>query len=309
MEIDKPKFWQNKKSFFSIILLPLTFLVLVAIFLKKKISNQKKFNIPVLCIGNIYIGGTGKTPLSMMIADELKNIGKKPVIIKKFYKNQNDEHLLIKKKTISLISEKSRKNAINLAEKQYDLAILDDGFQDYGIKKDLSILCFHSEQLIGNGFVFPSGPLRENFNSIKRAQIIIINGQENLVFEKKIYNINANIQLFYSNYILNDYEKYKNTNILAIAGIGNPNNFFNLLLENGLKIKKTFAFPDHYEFNKKELSKIIDHAKKNSYTILTTEKDFLRIEKYKLPEINYCSIDLKIKEKEKLISLIKKIYD
>ena len=267
MEIDKPKFWQNKKSFFSIILLPLTFLVLVAIFLKKKISNQKKFNIPVLCIGNIYIGGTGKTPLSMMIADELKNIGKKPVIIKKFYKNQNDEHLLIKKKTISLISEKSRKNAINLAEKQYDLAILDDGFQDYGIKKDLSILCFHSEQLIGNGFVFPSGPLRENFNSIKRAQIIIINGQENLVFEKKIYNINANIQLFYSNYILNDYEKYKNTNILAIAGIGNPNNFFNLLLENGLKIKKTFAFPDHYEFNKKELSKIIDHAKKNSYTI------------------------------------------
>ena len=100
MEIDKPKFWQNKKSFFSIILLPLTFLVLVAIFLKKKISNQKKFNIPVLCIGNIYIGGTGKTPLSMMIADELKNIGKKPVIIKKFYKNQNDEHLLIKKKKI-----------------------------------------------------------------------------------------------------------------------------------------------------------------------------------------------------------------
>ena len=309
MKINKPKFWHREKSFLSIILLPVTFFVLIIIFFKKKISNLEKFNIPVLCVGNIYIGGTGKTPLSILITNELKNIGKNPVIIKKFYKNQKDEHLLIKKKTGALIAEKCRKFAINLAKRQYDLAILDDGFQDYGVKKDLSILCFHGEQLIGNGLVFPSGPLRESFNSVKRAQIIIINGEKNLEFEKKILNINANIKLFYSNYVLLDCEKYKNKNILALAGIGNPDNFFNLLLKNELKVKKTFAFPDHYEFNKRELGKIIDHAKKNNYIILTTEKDFLRIEKYKLTEINYCSIDLKIAEKEKLIGLVEKIYD
>ena len=309
MKITKPNFWQKPRSFMSIILFPITFIVLIIIFIKKKIHKEIKFNIPVLCIGNIYIGGTGKTPLSIFLAKELKNLKIKPVIIKKFYKNHEDEHLLIKKKNIPLISNVRRDKAILLAENEFNLAILDDGFQDYKIVKNMSIICFHHKQLIGNGYVFPSGPLRESINSINRAQIAIINGDKNIKFESKLLKINSNIKIFYSKYKLINQEKFENKDILAFAGIGNPNNFFDLLSSEGLKIRHTISYPDHYNFQKEEILKIMKYAQKNKYTILTTEKDYLRIEKYKLPEINFCSIDLNIFKKEELLKLIESIYD
>ena len=309
MKITKPNFWQKPRSFMSIILFPITFIVLIIIFIKKKIHKEIKFNIPVLCIGNIYVGGTGKTPLSIFLAKELKNLKIKPVIIKKFYKNHEDEHLLIKKKNIPLISNVRRDKAILLAENEFNLAILDDGFQDYKIVKNMSIICFHHKQLIGNGYVFPSGPLRESINSINRAQIAIINGDRNIKFESKLLKINSNIKIFYSKYKLINQEKFENKDILAFAGIGNPNNFFDLLSSEGLKIRHTISYPDHYNFQKEEILKIMKYAQKNKYTILTTEKDYLRIEKYKLPEINFCGIDLNISKKEELLKLIESIYD
>ena len=309
MKIYKPFFWNKPKSIVALILLPISFLLLIFIFFKKNILKAKKFNIPVLCIGNIYIGGTGKTPLSLTIFDELRFLGKKPVIIKKFYKNHKDEHSLIKKRGASLISEKNRINSIRLAEKEFDLAILDDGFQDYQIKMDLSILCFHSNQLIGNGFIFPAGPLRESVSAIKRAHIVVINGKKNFEFEERLKKINSKICIFYSKYKLVNFENFKNKDILAFAGIGNPENFFDLLKENGLKVKKTISFPDHYDFKKEEILEIIEKAKRQNYTIVTTEKDFLRIKKYDFPQISSCNIDLEIMKKSEFINLIKKIYD
>ena len=309
MKIYKPFFWTKPRSFITLILLPITFLVFIFILLKKIINKAEKFNIPVVCIGNIYMGGTGKTPLSLLLAEELRILGKKSVIIKKFYKDHKDEHLLIKKRGIPLIVEKSRANSLKLAEKEFDIAILDDGFQDYKIIKDLNILCFHSKQLIGNGYIFPSGPLRERLSAVRRAQIVVINGEKNLIFENKLKKINSKINIFYSKYKLVNQEDFKNKNILAFAGIGNPENFFNLLIESGLNIKKTIPFPDHYDFNKKEILEIIEKAKKQNYTILTTEKDFLRIKNFNFSEIYSCNIILEITKKSELIALIKKIYD
>ena len=208
-----------------------------------------------------------------------------------------------------MISNVRRDKAILLAENEFNLAILDDGFQDYKIVKNMSIICFHHKQLIGNGYVFPSGPLRESINSINRAQIAIINGDKNIKFESKLLKINSNIKIFYSKYKLINQEKFENKDILAFAGIGNPNNFFDLLSSEGLKIRHTISYPDHYNFQKEEILKIIKYAQKNKYTILTTEKDYLRIEKYKLPEINFCGIDLNISKKEELLKLIESIYD
>ena len=259
----KPKFWDNKNKIFSILLLPISALIQLLLKFKKNISVAKKFNIPIICVGNIYIGGTGKTPLSINIANELKNSFTNVVIIKKFYKNQKDEHILINEKSGSLITNFTRIKALEEAEKKGSkVAILDDGFQDYTIKKDLNILCFNNRQLIGNGFTFPSGPLRESFNSIKSAQIIVINGEENKVFEKKIYEVSKGIKIYYSKYIPLNIDEFKNKKLFAIAGIGNPNNFFELLTENGLKVEKSISFPDHYAFNKNELEKIIHYSKK-----------------------------------------------
>ena len=127
-------------------------------FLKKKLTKINHFKIPVICIGNIYVGGTGKTPSSILLAKELVNLGKKPVILRKHYNNHDDEYNLIKNNFKNLIVSKNRVVAMKEAEKSnFDTAILDDGFQDFSIKKDLNIICFNSNQLIGNGFVIPSG--------------------------------------------------------------------------------------------------------------------------------------------------------
>ena len=116
------------------------------------------------------------------------------------------------------------------------MAILDDGFQDYSIKKNLNILCFNSNQLIGNGMTLPAGPLRESINAVKKTQIVLINGSKNKLFEDKILSISNKVKIFYSKYLPENIEEFKNKNLLAFAGIGNPSNFFKLLSDNNLSI-------------------------------------------------------------------------
>ena len=309
MIINKPKFWDTK-NFLSSMLEPLSWIVKLLIIIKKKSTTSIKFNIPIICVGNIYIGGTGKTPLSIFLAKELKKIGKKPVIIKKFYKEHFDEQELIKYKFEDIILEKNRSEGINQAIKEgFDIVILDDGFQDYKIIKNLNILCFNSNQLIGNGKVIPAGPLREEFNEIKRANIIVINGEKNLNFEKKVFDVNKTANIFYLNYKPKNIDKFKNKKILAFAGIGNPSNFFELLKKYKLDVKKTISFPDHYFLNKRQLTEIISDAQKGNCEILTTEKDFFRIKDFKLNQINYLEVELELENKEEFLKKISEIHD
>ncbi len=307
MKFLKPKFWNTKNNIFSIMLWPISILFYFIIFLRRVYTQSNKFKIPVICIGNIYVGGTGKTPLSIEIAKELIILNKRPAIIKKFYKNQKDEHSMIQEKTNCLVLENNRVQAIKKAEREnFELAILDDGFQDHTIQKDLNILCFNNKQLIGNGLMFPAGPLRENLNSLKKAQIIIINGKKDEEFEKKIYNISKNIKIFYSEYIPENIEKFKNKNLYAFAGIGNPDNFFELLTEYNLNVKKKIGFPDHYELSDEELDNMIKESNENNLEIITTEKDFYRHKDRGFNKLKYLKIKLKICEKNKLINEILK---
>ena len=241
MKIIKPKFWEKKQSYFLYFITCFLFLQII-IKIKNKFISPQSYKLPIICVGNIYLGGTGKTPLVIEIAKELKKKNK-PAIIKKFYSEHFDEHELINKNVNCLITDKSRRKAIKSAEeKNYDIVILDDGFQDHSIKKDLNILCFNSRQLIGNGMTLPSGPLRESINSVKGSQIIIINGDKNENFEKKILDISKNIKIFYSKYLLTEDSSFKNKNVFAFAGIGNPSNFFYILEKNNFNIKKNLFF-------------------------------------------------------------------
>ena len=305
MKIFKPKFWDKKKNIISILLLPISLTLQLVIFLMKKITFKYNCNIPIICVGNLYLGGTGKTPLSISLASEFSKIGKKPAIIKKFYSNQYDEHNLINTYTNYLFLDKKRINAIRMAERKgHDVAILDDGFQDYSIKKDLNILCFNSKQLAGNEMTIPSGPLRESLNSIKSSQIVIINGNRNLSFEEKIAGISNKIKIFYTKYVPVNIAEFKNKKLYAFAGIGNPANFFDLLVNNNLDLQKKLEFPDHYEFEKIEIEKMIKESSKNGYDIITTEKDFLRIKKFGFKNINFLKLKLEILEKEKMMKSI-----
>ena len=310
IKINKPKFWDKKIGFFAILLFPLSLVLNCLIFLKKKIVKVRKFKIPVVCIGNIYIGGTSKTPTSILLAKELSRLGKKPVILRKYYRNHNDEYNLIKNNFKNLIVDKNRLAGLKKAEESdFDIALLDDGLQDYKIDKSQTIVCFNSNQLVGNGLVLPAGPLRETLYALKNVDIVLINGDKVQNFENKILSINKRIEIFYSFYKPLNLEEFKNKKLLAIAGIGNPENFFQIIEKNNLKITKKITFPDHYEISRNEIQNIINEAKNNDFQIIMTEKDYFKVNKYELGKINYLKVNLEIYEKERLLNKIKSLYD
>ena len=310
MKLFKPKFWKSNKNFFTVLLIPLSLITWIYIILKKTFIQKVKFNIPVICVGNIFIGGTGKTPLSIHIARKLSENGKNPAIVRKYYKSHKDEHKMIISYYNKLILNLNRSKGIYEAlEKGYDAVILDDGFQDYKIKKNLSIICFNSNQLIGNGYLFPSGPLRESLGSLRNANILIINGDKSLDFEQKILKIQKDLKIYYSNYKPLNIQEFKNKKLLAISGIGNPENFFKILKDNQMNIQKKMVYPDHYEFTKNEMLKIIEYAKKNDFQIVMTEKDYYKIKDFSLENIKYLKVKLEIEKEEEFIKNVMKAYD
>ena len=306
MKIKKPKFWDRKyHTFFSLILWPLSFIYQIIVLIKKSTTNKKKFSIPTICVGNIYIGGTGKTPLSIKIWEIFKN-DNSPVIIKKNYKNHKDEVDLIKKYSKIIVTGK-RSDGINKAiEKKFGLVIMDDGYQDFEIKKNLNILCFNGEQQIGNGQTIPSGPLRENLKSLKDCQIVMINGKKNLEFEEKLKKYNDKIKFFYFNYVLKNPNEFKNRKLICFAGIGNPENFFELLKANHLNIIKEISFPDHYNYTQKKLDDLLNLEKKYNAKLVTTEKDYLRISSFHRRSFGMIPIKVNIDDEENFVQMIRK---
>ena len=305
MNFKKPEFWDySRLSFWSVILYPFSIIFLLVSLLVRLFKVEKKFPIPIICVGNIYVGGTGKTPLALEIFKIIKSNEKNPGFIKKDYDYLYDEIQMLKK-IGETFTNKNRKKAISsLILSGHDVAILDDGFQDFSIKKDFSILCFNSKQLVGNGFIIPSGPLRESFSSIKNADCIFINGDRNLEFENKIKGVNKNIKIFYSTYKIKNPDKFKNKKVVAFAGIGNPSNFFNLLKKNNINIKKTFSFPDHHNYSDKDYNYLLK-LKEQDILLVTTEKDYSRLNDKMKKSFEYVEIDLEIENKIEFINLIK----
>ena len=147
MKLFKPKFWDNSKTFiFPILLLPLTILIYLIGSCKKSVIKKHLFSIPVICIGNIYLGGTGKTPFSIKLFSILQNLKKNPVFIRKKYESFQDE-VSLQKQIGPVYENNKRTDAIKEAiQNKADIVILDDGFQDFSINKNLSIICFNEKQ-------------------------------------------------------------------------------------------------------------------------------------------------------------------
>ena len=178
MNFKKPNFWKTL-NFYSLVFLPLTLITLIVNLLKNLIIKQKKFNIPIICVGNIFVGGTGKTPLSIYLFNLLNKNKKNPAIIKKYYGDHIDEILLIKKKVSSIFFNKDRGKSIIQAERnKHNVVIMDDGLQDKSIKKNLSIICFNSNEAMGNNLLLPAGPLREPLKNKEEYLVVLINGKK-----------------------------------------------------------------------------------------------------------------------------------
>tara|TARA_B100000427_G_scaffold105954_1_gene87924 strand:- start:7330 stop:8253 length:924 start_codon:yes stop_codon:yes gene_type:complete len=303
MKIKKPKFW-NEKNILSYFLYPISFLTLI-INQIKKFSNKKKFLLKTICVGNIYLGGTGKTSLSIMINKILKK-KYKTVFVKKFYKDQIDEQNQLKSNG-NLISDEKREYALKTAQDlNYEVAILDDGLQQKNINYDLSITCFNSSAGIGNGFLLPAGPLRENISALKSYDAVFINGEKkNIKLNYSIKKINSNIEIFEAKYEATNLKKInRNKNFLIFSGLGNPQEFENTLKKYKFKIKEKIIFPDHYNFSNSEIKKLKNVAKNKKLEILTTEKDYFRLSKKNKKNIKFLKVDLRVINKKRFIKFL-----
>ena len=308
MKFLKPKFWDKKQiSLFSILFSPITLFVKLLNFFKRIFTKNHRFSIPVICVGNIYLGGTGKTPLCIELFSILKSLHRNPVFIRKKYESFQDEINLLKQ-IGPTYEDKKRINAINNAiQSKADVAILDDGFQDFSVNKNLSLVCFNEKQWIGNGLTIPSGPLREGLSALKRANCVIINGDKNTDIENRIFSNNKEIKIFYTKYKVQNVGEFKNKKVIGFAGIGNPVNFFNLLKHHNIDILEEISFPDHYNYFDKELENLINKAKENNTILLTTEKDYLRIDDSYKKNINFLKIAVEIENRNQFIEEIKKV--
>ncbi len=326
-----PEFWFKNKSLYKYLFFPLTFFWKSGFYFKKKISKHEIFPIPIICIGNIIMGGGGKTPLAMAIAKDFKKIGKKVHIIYKAFNTRlnnkalevkkntspnivGDEPILASSVTRTWISNRRRDSIECAMKNQADLILLDDGFQDFSIKKDFSLLTINNLQGFGNGFLFPSGPLREEIKKgLERANCIFFYGNKK-TFNKLVPNYKKPVFFVKTKANKKKLSELYNKKYLAFAGIAHPNNFFDILKSNKVKVIKKYYFSDHKKYNDKELERIIKEAEKRNLHIITTEKDYVKIPKKYKKKVNFFPIEIeydskqfiKLLEKENICSLLKK---
>ena len=314
MKLKKPQFWDYKKpNIIAYFLWPISITLQLLNSFKKIFISKKKFkNIKTICIGNIYIGGTGKTSLSLKVYEILSQKKFKTCFIKKDYIDQLDEQKILEKKG-KLFKSKKRLFALkNAISENYEVAIFDDGFQDETINYDLKFVCFNNLNWIGNGLTIPSGPLRENFRNIKNCNHIFINGDlENIDnIKKKILETNPKVNIHIGKYVPENLEKFNiNEKYLVFSGIGNHKTFLSMLKKNNFNIIKDIEFPDHYNYSKKDINKIISISKDYNCKILTTEKDFFRSKNYMSNKIEFISSRLEVLNEEKLFEALTKIYE
>ena len=294
MKVNKPLFW-NKINWISVLLYPLS-LITFLINIIKKISHKKNYKIKSICIGNLYVGGTGKTPLSIKINNILKK-KYKTVFIKKKYSNQTDEQNILNSYG-NLICTTYRDTALKIGQKKkYNVAILDDGLQEKKIHYDISVVCFNSSDGIGNGMLIPAGPLREAISEIKNYDIVFLNGEKsNKKLKKYLKKINNKLKIFEGKYVPTNLASFNlKNNFLFFCGLGNPSEFERTLKKYKFKIKEKLIYPDHYNFTQSDIFNLKKLAKKRKLNIITTEKDYLRLNKRNRNNINFLKIDLNIK--------------
>lgn len=314
-----PEFWYED-SFLSRILSPLS-----AVYRLGNAINQNRkeeaynSNLPVLCVGNVSVGGSGKTPAVISIVKTLKEEGlvQNPVILTRGYGGSIKEATIVEPETHSfheigdeafLLSQaaktiicKNRAEGAKLAEKEGgDLIVMDDGLQNPTLHKDMSILMVDSKTGFGNQRLLPAGPLREPINdAFVKSDIIIISGQQELDFHfpQDKFVTRAVIK---NSCVPDISRKY-----VAFAGLGYPEKFLITLKDLGLDIVHWKGFPDHHVYSRRHIQRLVDIAKKENAQLITTEKDYVRIPTAFLDQIITLPVDMYFEEKEKILDLLK----
>ncbi len=313
------KIWYKEvyyANFASLFLIPLSWIYISLFYLRASFYKNKKFNIPIICIGNINIGGTGKTSTLLTLIEEIKKKEKRVSVLLRGYgsKNKTIFYKVSKSDTFDKVGDEAllyancvptyittnRTLAIEkiINEKQTDIILLDDGFQDRSFYKDKTLLTVNGKRGFGNKMCLPAGPLRELIRpALKSAQFVVMVGDDLHNITKK-YDFD-NLEFYKAN--IKAVDVFDKKSYLAFSGIGNNDGFFDTLKNKGYNVIKKKSFPDHHKFTRKDLERLLDNAKKENLSLITTEKDYVRIPKDYRKNIHCFKIKLEMPNVEKLI--------
>lgn len=296
MPLKAPRFWQKERALLGRILSPLgRFYAWIVRCRIKKIKPYES-KIPVVCVGNLVVGGVGKTPLAVSIAEYFKMNGMKPVFLTRGYggglkniivdldkhkaEETGDEALLLARVAPTIVDADRARGAKKAEQIGADVIIMDDGFQNPQLLKTFSLVVFDGKRGFGNNRVLPAGPLREPLKEgLKRANAYVVVGKDEFGV-KKIISRHYDTLPYIGMHIEQDVSKIvqlSGKKVFAFAGIGYPEKFFDMLKEYDCNVVGTRAFPDHHPYTDSEMTDLISAANKADAVLVTTAKDGVRI--------------------------------
>jgi tetraacyldisaccharide 4'-kinase len=284
-----PEFWA-KPGLLSDLLLPLAWGHAGLSAARRALAHPKQASVPVLCVGNLVAGGAGKTPVVLSLAAMLLAAGHRPQILSRGYGGTlagpvrvdttrhsaaevGDEPLLLARAAPVWIGRDRAASADAAIAAGADVLLLDDGFQNPTLHQDLALVVVDGAYGLGNGRVIPAGPLREPARTgLARAQAVVLMGAAETRFDF------GDALVLRAKLVPQAADHLRGQKLVAFAGIGRPQKFFATLAELGAVVIAQHAFPDHHRYQDAELDRLQREATATGATLITTEKDLVRLE-------------------------------
>ena len=289
-----PKFW-TEKSLISTALLPLSGVWMLATALRQALAKPIRAELPVICVGNISVGGTGKTPVTATLCRIMKEQGYRPCILMRGYKGREagpvfadpsvhttsdigDEAVMLAlANDVCVCADRIKGAGFIAAQNKFDLIIMDDGMQNPWLHKDLKLAVFDGQSGLGNQRILPAGPLREPVSSgLATCDAAIVNGTD----EAGVSDLFASdLQVFHGQ-LYPDQKIARTLNgrrLVGFAGIGRPHRFFKTVTDTGAELVRELSFADHHNYSEADLSRLYQEALNAGAELITTHKDWVRL--------------------------------
>ncbi|NBX66117.1 MAG: tetraacyldisaccharide 4'-kinase [Proteobacteria bacterium] len=319
IRLTAPAFWFDRNANVKL-LKPLS--VVWRYFTRLRIACAPSYipHAKVICVGNVTVGGAGKTPFAISLMDGMREAGmvKRPCFLTRGFGGRTtgpafidahastvneygDEALLLVRHAPTIVA-KNRADGLRYADEHgFDTVIADDGFQNPDLAKTISILIFDGAVGIGNGHCIPAGPCREPLaDALPRAAACIVVGQDQTNIREQLLSLPTFAAHFKAAYNLSSEARY-----LAFAGIGRPEKFFETLRECNYNVVKTVAFPDHHHFTASDIEALVAETKRLQARLITTEKDFTRLPESARSTVDVLPVNLKVDGMPELLTLIR----
>ena len=316
-----PDFW-SKEDFVSRVcvtaLAPLGWLYGASIGLRQRWTRPSRTRARVVCVGNLTAGGTGKTPVAIAVAHALRARGGSVCFLSRGYGGRlagpvvvdlarhgasdvGDEPLLLAQAAPVVVSRDRRAGARLAEDRGADVIVMDDGHQNFELQKDVSIVVIDASNPIGNGRMLPAGPLREPMaRGLARADVVVLMGAGNALPETRIPTIRAKVAPRSATNLAGQ-------RIVAFAGIGHPERFFDTLEDLGAIVVGRHAFDDHHVYKDADVAGLKASAQARDAKLFTTEKDFVRLTKEQQEGIQMLPVQAVFEDAEILQHMLAKL--